>query len=181
LASAYGIVKNHSGFIDVESTPGKGTMFMVYLPAYHREIAEEKKAEDHLLSGHGTILFVDDEQTNLMIMKDLLVVMGYKVLMAASGQEAIAVYMTKRKQIDLIIMDMVMPGMEGGNAFTALRSFDPDVKVILCSGYSLDGEAETIMGKGYNGFIQQPFTIKALSQKIGEVLHRTAKDVAIVV
>ena len=181
LASAYGIIKNHNGFIDVESTPGKGTTFMVYLPASHREIAEEKKTEDHLLSGHGTILFVDDEQTNLTIMKDLLVVMGYKVLLASSGQEALAVYMTKRKQIDLIIMDMVMPGIGGGNAFTALRSFDPDVKVILCSGYSLDGEAETIMAKGCNGFIQKPFTIEALSQKIGEVLHRTAKDVAIAV
>ena len=116
-----------------------------------------------------------------MIMKDLLMVMGYNVLLASSGQEALAVYMTKHKKIDLIIMDMVMPGMSGGNTFTALRSFDPDIKVILCSGYSLDGEAETIMAKGCNGFIQKPFTIEALSQKIGEVLHRTAKDVAIAV
>ncbi|MDQ5987877.1 MAG: Sensor histidine kinase RcsC [Syntrophus sp. SKADARSKE-3] len=177
LASVYGIIKNHNGFIDVESTPGRGTTFMVYLPASHREIADEKKPEDHLLSGHGTILFVDDEQTNLMIMKDLLMVMGYKVLLAASGQEAVAVYMTKQKQIDLIIMDM--PGLGGGEAFTALRNFDPDVKVILCSGYSLDGEAEKIMAKGCNGFIQKPFTIEALSQKIGEVLHRAGKDSAV--
>ena len=108
----------------------------------------------------------------LEVSRELLEFMGYRVYAVGSGQEAIAVYMEKRNEIDLVILDMIMPGISGGETFDRLREINPDAKVLLSSGYSINGQAQEIMAKGCNGFIQKPFHLEKLSQKVREVQDR---------
>jgi PAS domain S-box-containing protein len=172
LASAYGIMKNHGGFITVQSELGKGSTFNLFLPVSEKKIAVEARTEERKIQpGSETILIADDEPGIVEVTKALLEGLGYRVMIAGSGQETIATYMEKREAIDLVILDMIMPGMGGGKAFDALRRIDPCVKVILSSGYSLDGEARTILERGCNGFIQKPFRVADFSRKIREVLE----------
>jgi CheY-like chemotaxis protein len=98
--------------------------------------------------------------------------MGYRVYAVGSGQEAIAVYMEKRNEIDLVILDMIIPGISGGETFDRLREINLDVKVLLSSGYSINAQAREIMDRGCNGFIQKPFQLGKLSQKVREMLDR---------
>lgn len=170
LASVYGIVKNHGGFITVYSEVGHGTSFHIYLPASEMEIAEEKKLPGEILGGKETVLLVDDEETIVEVIEKALILTGFKVLVACGGEEAVEVFKKNRERIDIVILDMIMPGMGGGKVFDSLRAIQPGVKVVLSSGYSIDGEASQIMSRGCNGFIQKPFGIKELSQKIREVM-----------
>ncbi len=172
LASVYGIVKNHGGFINVYSEKGHGTNFTIYLPGLDEKIVEERKASGGALSGRETILLVDDEHTIVEVMEKALILTGYRVLVARGGEEAVKVYRENRDLIDVVVLDMIMPGMNGGKVFDLLRETNPEVKVILSSGYSIDGEASQIMARGCNGFIQKPFGIHELSKKIGEVANR---------
>jgi two-component system cell cycle sensor histidine kinase/response regulator CckA len=172
LATVYGIINGHRGMIHVDSEPGHGTTFTLYLPASEKEVVKEKTATGTIAKGTGTILLVDDEKMVLEVSKELLEFLGYRVHMAGSGQEAIAVYMEKRNEIDLVILDMIMPGISGGETFDRLREISPDTKVLLSSGYSLSGEAKTIMDRGCNGFIQKPFQLENLSRKIREIFDR---------
>ena len=170
LATVYGIIKGHKGMINVYSEPGHGTTFTIYLPASEKEAVKEKTATGTIARGVETILLVDDEQMVLEVSKSLLEYMGYRVYAAGSGQEAIAVYMEKRNEIDLVILDMILPEMSGGATFDRLREIDPEIRVLLCSGYSIEGEAQQIMDRGCNGFIQKPFQPKIISQKVREIL-----------
>ena len=133
-------------------------------------MVKEKATTEEIVKGTETILLVDDEQMVLEVSKDLLEYMGYRVYAAGSGQEAIAVYMEKRNEIDLVILDMILPGLSGGETFDRLREIDPEIRVLLCSGYSIEGEAQQIVDRGCNGFIQKPFQLKNLSQKVREAL-----------
>jgi len=170
LASAYGIVKNHEGVIDVYSEKGRGATFNVYLPASEKGVTPEKDSVKGLLKGHGTILLVDDEPLILNVGRPLLEKLGYRVMVASGGREAVALYKKAVDQIDLVILDMIMPDLDGGETFDQLKAINPHVKVILSSGYSVEGRAKDIMSRGCNGFIQKPFTISALSGKIREIL-----------
>jgi len=170
LATVYGIIRGHYGFIDVSSEPGHGTCFMLYLPASDNEVVEEEPVEETILSGKETILLVDDEETVLEVTKEILESLGYEVLSACNGQDAIDVYKSEGGRIDLIILDMIMPGMGGGEAFEILKEMNPDVRIILSSGYSADGQAKGIMEKGVKAFLQKPFRIHQLSQKVREAL-----------
>jgi CheY-like chemotaxis protein len=171
LATVYGIIKGHRGMIDVESEPGQGAKFTIHLPASEREVVEERGATGAVSRGTETILLVDDEKAVLEVSRELLEFLGYRVYAAGSGQEAVAVYMEKGNEIDLVILDMIMPGISGGETFDRLREIDPDVRVLLSSGYSINGEAKTIMDRGCNGFIQKPFQLGKLSGKIREMLR----------
>jgi len=171
LASVYGIIKAHGGYIDVESQEGRGTVFYIYLPTSQEEVPQEEAAPTEAVAGSETILLVEDEEVVLEISEEILNVLGYHVLIARNGEEALAVYRSKQQPVDLVILDMVMPGMGGGETFDRLREIDPSLKVLLSSGYSLDGQAKEILQRGCNGFIQKPFDIKQLSQKIREVLE----------
>ncbi len=170
LASAYGIIRNHGGFISVYSELGKGSTFNVYLPASDLEIREEPAVRDKIFTGNETILLVDDEPTVLRVGSAMLQSMGYQVFQADSGEKALKILMEHGDKIQLVILDMVMPGMGGGEVFELIKSKDPHMKVLLSSGYSINGHAQAILGKGCNGFIQKPFDMSILSQKIREIL-----------
>jgi PAS domain S-box-containing protein len=170
LASVYGIVKGHGGTITVESEKGKGTAFHICLPASHRAVAATVAATDVIERGHETILLVDDEEGIISVARALLTRLGYRVLTAGSGPEAVEIYRSQPDAVDLVILDMIMPGMNGGETFERLKEIDPSVRVILSSGYSLDSLAGRIMDQGCRCFIQKPFAISPLSQKIREAL-----------
>jgi CheY-like chemotaxis protein len=176
LATVYGIITGHGGFINVYSQKGHGATFTIYLPASEKKVEKEKKTSSQLLKGTETILLVDDEEVVVNVSRMLLEALGYKVFMARSGQEALVVYEARKGEIDLVIMDMIMPGMGGENTIDILKTMNPDLKVILSSGYSLDGQATRIMERGCQGFIQKPFSARELSQKIREVLGKGTKD-----
>jgi PAS domain S-box-containing protein len=170
LASAYGIIKNHGGIINVYSEVAKGTSFTIYLPTSSREMSEEKIIPGEAKKSTGTILIVDDQDMILTVARDMLKALGYQVYAAQGGQEALGIFSEKKDSIDVVILDMIMPSMSGSETFDKLRAISPHAKVILSSGYSINGQATEIMKRGCNGFIQKPFNIKELSQKIQEVL-----------
>ena len=141
MASAYGIIKGHGGYIDVDSEKGKGTTFSIYLPAIEKVIEEKKVLSDELVKGKGTVLLVDDEEMVLEVGEELLTHLGYEVLLAENGQEALELYKKNQNEIDLVLLDMVMPVMGGGETFDRMKEIDTNVKVLLSSGYSLEGGA----------------------------------------
>lgn len=171
LASVYGIIKNHGGFINVYSEKGKGSTFNIYLPACENMKVDKKKETDRRISGTGTILFVDDEKMIIDVGRAILKKLGYNVITATGGQEAVDVYEKNRDKIDLVVLDMIMPDMNGSEVFDRIMEINPDVKVMLSSGYALNGQAAGIMEKGCSGFIQKPFNVNKLSVKINEILH----------
>jgi PAS domain S-box-containing protein len=166
LASVYGIVKGHGGYVDVESEKGRGTTFKIYLPASKEEVYNTIEPPDHISKGTGTILLVDDEEMVLEVAEKLLKAIGYHVLTAREGREAIEVYKKHRETVDLVLLDIIMPHMKGGEVFDCLKEINPDIKVLLSSGYSIDGEAAKILERGGKGFIQKPFDLERLSETI---------------
>lgn len=170
LASAYGIIRNHKGIINVYSEIKQGTTFNMYFPISGGEVKEEKYSDEKILTGTETIVFVDDEDTIIEVGKQLLEILGYNVILTKSGKETIDVYQQEKETIDLIILDMIMPGMSGGDTYDKLKEIDTNVKVLLSSGYSLNGQAEKILERGCKGFIQKPFNLEELSKKIRDVL-----------
>ncbi|MBW2646928.1 MAG: response regulator, partial [Deltaproteobacteria bacterium] len=172
LASVYGIIKNHKGIIDVESEKGQGTTFKIYLPASKREVESPVKVADQVIKGTETILLVDDEGMVLTVADAILNSIGYNVLKAKNGREALDLYKTNRDKIDLIILDIIMPDMGGGKTYDLLKAINPDIKVLLSSGYSADNRVAAILDRGAGGFIQKPFSVQVLSHKIREVLER---------
>ena len=170
LASAYGIIKNHGGSIHVISAEGHGSTFNIYLPASPKVAAKEKPLSNETLRGGETILLVDDETVVAEVSKEILEYLGYKVIVAGGGREALRIFDASHEKIALVILDMIMPDMGGAETFERLKAMSPDVKVILSTGYSINGRAGKIMNQGCNAFIQKPFRIEDLSQKIREVL-----------
>jgi nitrogen-specific signal transduction histidine kinase len=172
LASAYGIIKNHRGVIHAYSEKGRGTTFNIYLPSSDKLPQAEEAQVQHLASGTETILVVDDEEMNIIVIKEMLEMLGYYIYAAGSGQEALAIYSERGAEIDLVIMDMIMPGIGGGKTFDYLKGINPDVKVILASGYSANGEARAIMERGCLDFIQKPFQLHELTGRIRKILDK---------
>ena len=173
LASVYGIVKNHGGFIKVFSEKGKGSTFNIYLPASENELVDESPDFDRrkIQYGQGTILLVDDEDIVVNVGQKMLESIGYKVLIAKSGFEAVDVYKKRKDEIDLVILDMIMPGMGGAETYEGMRDINSKVIVLLSSGYSLDGQAKKILNQGCSAFIQKPFSLLDLSIKLRELLE----------
>ena len=172
LASVYGMVKAHGGYIDVDSREEAGTVFSIYLPASPRKVPDTQTRQGGIKKGKGTLLVVDDEDMVLKVNRELLEVAGYSVITARSGQEAIQLYRAHRDEVDLVILDLIMPGMGGGETYDQIKALDPQVRVLLSSGYSIDGQASEILKRGCDGFIQKPFKISDLSRRIQEVLER---------
>ncbi|HKJ65852.1 MAG TPA: response regulator, partial [Desulfopila sp.] len=170
LASAYGIIKNHKGFITVYSEPDHGATFTIYLPLSERRPLSGGVVEEVVFRGEGHILVVDDEQMITEVGRSMLNQLGYSVSTAGSGREALALLEAQGERIDMVLLDLIMPGMDGGAVFDAIRRLHPAMPVILSSGYSLNGYATEIMVRGCSGFIQKPFNLAELSRKIHEVI-----------
>jgi two-component system, cell cycle sensor histidine kinase and response regulator CckA len=172
LSSVYNIVKGHNGIITVASEKGRGSTFCVYLPRSKRTVEKMEPASSAVLKGEETILLVDDEETVVSVSRDMLEALGYSVLVARSGQEAVGIFEKEHNRIDLVILDVIMPDMGGAETFEEMQKIDQSAKVVLSSGYSLDSLANKIMDRGCKAFIQKPFTISVLSQKLREVLEK---------
>ena len=160
--------------VDVESKKGSGTIINIYFPASNSDIVKEAKFPMELIKGNGTVLLVDDEDMILDVGKQMITRMGYDVLTANSGKAAVEKIREHNSDIDIVILDMIMPEMDGGDTYDTMKKINKDVKVILSSGYSIDGKAEEIMNRGCSGFIQKPFSMKRLSQKIDKILGDNA-------
>lgn len=174
LASVYGIIKGHAGYIDVESRKGEGTTFSIYLPVSKKNVKNAVNRSDMVVKGTEAILLVDDEEVVLDVGRDLLEIMGYRVFSAADGHDALEVYKKNKEEIDIVILDMVMPGMSGDKVYDELKKINSDIKILLSTGYSSDGQASELLRRGYNGFIQKPFSMRKLSIKIKEILEKAA-------
>lgn len=172
LASVYGIIKNHGGFIEVLSKRGEGTTFTLFLPASDKEVIEKKVLPEDTVKGEGTILLVDDEEIIIDVGKKLLESLGYHVFVARDGKEAVTIFKNKNSEIDLVILDMIMPGMGGAETYDRLKEISPGSKFLLSSGYAFDSRAQEMLGRGCDGFIRKPFGIKEISQKISAVLTK---------
>ncbi|MGA7143294.1 MAG: response regulator, partial [Desulfobacterales bacterium] len=170
LASAYGIVKGHGGYIDVDSEKGNGSVFNIYLPVCEAQTRKDSEVSEAVEKGNETILLVDDEAVILEVGSQLLEKLGYTVIKAKNGEEAIQKYQENQQKIDMIILDMIMPDMGGSEVYEKIKKIDSEIKVLLSSGYSINEQAMEILNKGCNGFIQKPFSLKDLSKKIREVL-----------
>jgi PAS domain S-box-containing protein len=172
LASVYGIIKGHGGYIDVDSEKGRGTTFSIYLPASDQCVRETPEPNDRIIRGDETVLLVDDEEVVIDVAGKLLKKLGYHVIEAGSGREAIQLFGERCDKIDIVILDMIMPDIGGGEVYDRIKEIDPQVKVLLSSGYSIDGKATDILQRGCNSFIQKPYNMKVLSKKIREVLNK---------
>ena len=170
LAAAYGIARNHGGVITIESIHGKGTTFHIYLPAVAAEIPVPDEKPILRRRKSQTVLLVDDEKIVAQVGTAMLERMGYEVLVAYDAEEALGVFELHRDAVGIVLLDMIMPGMGGKEAFLKFKALDPQIKILLCSGYSIHGEASRIMELGCDGFIQKPFNIKELSAKMLEII-----------
>jgi nitrogen-specific signal transduction histidine kinase len=170
LASAYGIIKNHAGIITASSSKNKGATLTFYLPATNKKVIESKERSQQKVEGSGTILLIDDEKMILEIGRKMIERLGYQVLTACGGKEGIEVFRAQPDRIDAVVLDMIMPGMGGEKTFGKLKKIRPDIPVLLSSGYSIDDKAKRILDQGCSGFIQKPYSLVELSQKLKEML-----------
>jgi len=174
LSIVYQIIKNYKGYIKVYSEKGKGTTFTIYLPGSKKRPKKKKKAEKVMPCGNETILVVDDEEPIREIVKIQLERLGYTVKLAVNGIEAVEAYSKENGGIDLVLLDMTMPKLSGMETYKRLKNINPDVNVLMASGYSQELKAKDFSDNGISGFIQKPFGIVELSNKISETLHKNS-------
>lgn len=172
LASAYGVVKNHGGAIHVESELNQGTTFTIYLPGMDTAADSGAQPRKTIPRATETILLIDDEEMILEVTSAILTDLGYRVMVASSGETALNMYATESAEIHLVILDMIMPDMSGGEVLDRLKAIQPDCRVLLTSGYNLDGDAQEILDRGCRGFLQKPFTVEDLSRAIRDIIDQ---------
>jgi len=170
LAAVRGIVESHDGLIRVISEVGKGTTFSLTFPAVVGESPVEERGETFPLCGTGTILIADDEDDVRSMVRAMLESFGYRVLEARDGREAVDLYREKSGEIDLVLLDMMMPRMTGEEAFAEIRSISPSARAVLASGYDERGRIGEVVASGFSGFLRKPFRRRELGQKVSEAL-----------
>lgn len=172
LAMVYGIVKNHGGYILCSSSSGKGTTFKIYFPASEKtdEPAPKEKTVEGGLAGSETVLIVDDEDYILEVGEEMLSIFGYRVFTVENCRKALEFYRQKKGNIDLVILDLILPGMGGRQCLKEFLKINPQAKIIFASGYSADSSAAELLEEGALGFVAKPFEIKELLKAIRRVL-----------
>jgi len=177
LAMAYGIIKEHNGYINVYSEPGKGSAFKIYLPL-KPALSDQRnlKTFDEVMPGSGHILLIDDDEINLDTAKEMLIAMGYYVTLFSHPKNALEFYSSHTKDIDLILVDMVMPIMDGRACLKGLKKINPNVKAILCSGYNLHFEAKDIRQEGFIDILEKPYYSSKLSKAVAEAIKKTVSS-----
>jgi PAS domain S-box-containing protein len=172
LATVYGIVKSHNGHLVCHSEPDEGTTFKIYLPTID-STEESRQAEEHVTAPEGgteTILLVDDEESIRTLGTQILEKFGYTVLSAADGESALQIYRKEQEKIDLVILDLIMPGMGGKLCLVELLKINLEAKVAIASGYSPDGDTREILKRGAKGFISKPYDLRQVLKVVREVL-----------
>ena len=172
LTFAREIVRNHNGVIDVWSSADVGSAFSIILPlSTPLENADMPSADEKLVMGNEFVMLVDDEQRILTVGREICKALGYSVITAESGKKALEIYAEKKDEINLVILDMIMPEMNGLETFLELQKQNPDIKVLLSTGYSIDEKAQEMLKKGCKGYILKPYSVIDFSHKIREVLE----------
>jgi two-component system, cell cycle sensor histidine kinase and response regulator CckA len=173
LAMVHGIVKRHEGHIICRSVPGKGTTFKIYLPALISEEKEEEALERPMpRGGSETILLVDDEELIRDIVSRNLKKAGYEVITASHGKEAIDIYERRGSEIDLALLDLIMPEMGGKQCLEGLLSLNPSVKVVIATGYSASGPTKEALQAGARGFVNKPYEMRQMLEVVREALDQ---------
>jgi signal transduction histidine kinase/CheY-like chemotaxis protein len=173
LAMVYGIVKHHGGYINCRTEPGEGTSFEIYFPVIDQQGTSVEREETNapLRGGTETILLVDDEQSLRNLGKELFTKYGYTVLTAADGERALELYRNEQRRIDLVILDLLMPGMGGQKCMEELLLIDPQARILMASGFAPDGPTRKAIEAGARGFVSKPFDISQILQKVWKVLN----------
>jgi PAS domain S-box-containing protein len=172
LAMAYGIVKNHGGYLDVRSIPGKGTTFRVLMPTSSKEILPSPPSlpDEPVVGGTETVLFVDDEESLRLLAVEMLGRLGYHVLTAGNGLEAVKTFTERGGEIAVVILDMIMPGMGGEETFHRLKEIDPTARILISSGYAVEGRPQSLLSAGAAGFLQKPYRVGTLAATLRRIL-----------
>ncbi len=172
MSMAYNIVKQHKGFIDINSEIGIGTTVTIYLPRLSKQDSIKLTIDDNkkITSGSGLILVIDDESFMLQIAEEMLQHVGYTVITTDSGEKGVKIYEVMHSEIDLILLDMAMPGLSGIDVYKQVKEINPDLKVLLTSGFPQDDRVKKALKYGVNDFIKKPFSAPELCERIKKVL-----------
>ncbi|MDQ6962785.1 MAG: PAS domain S-box protein [Mariprofundaceae bacterium] len=175
MSAILGIVRGHSGAIRMQSEEGEGTSFTVFLPIHEEKVAikavEVVKKESEPCLGSGTVLLVDDEEVIRKVVKAMLETMGFDVILACNGQQALEQYTLHGSEVVLVLLDLTMPVMDGASCLKELRLFDKEVKVLISSGYSSQEVGDLLHDDAHVGFMQKPYIMSALRDKLQSFIH----------
>ncbi len=175
LAGAYGCIKNHGGYIEVDSNKGRGTSVRVLLPTTCEQSADDSCTDaDEIVNGKGHVMVIDDEKIVRDVSREILEDLGYAVTICSDGVQALDFYEKHHQKVDLVIVDMIMPRMAGYDCYKGLRKIKPDVKVVIATGYSLPEETQGLIARGVSGFIQKPFEAEALSKVVADAIQNSS-------
>jgi CheY-like chemotaxis protein len=168
LTVVYGIVRNHQGFIDVVSEPGRGTSFEIYFPSTATHVGgyEQEAYASSIAAGEGGVLLVDDEDQIRQMGERVLQRAGYRVYLAANGKDALQTYRAVWEEVDVVILDVVMPEMDGRACFERIREVNPEAKILVMTGYTSDGSVREFLSKGAVGIVEKPFEIQELTEAV---------------
>ncbi len=170
LSVVHGIVKNHDGEVILETKPGKGSTFRIFLPAVSGKAVPTVSPDQTVQRGTETVLVIDDDASVRTITAQMLTHLGYKVVLAGNGQEALTVIKEKKQPIHLALLDMGMPVMGGKEVFPLLQQHLPEMKIVICTGYEPDKNSQELLNNGAKGLLQKPFRLEALSSVIRNAL-----------
>jgi two-component system cell cycle sensor histidine kinase/response regulator CckA len=172
LSVVYGIVKQHNGFVDVYSEPGRGTTFKVYFPSAEKADAVVQKEKSFIMTGNETVLIVEDDDEFRKVESVILEKLGYTVNVASDGIEGIEIFKAKNNEISLVILDLIMPKMNGWETLNEMRKIKPEIPSLFVTGYGLDGAYMKYIPEEGIDILQKPFSFEALSQKVREIINR---------
>jgi two-component system cell cycle sensor histidine kinase/response regulator CckA len=173
LAMVYSIIRRFNGHINVYSEPGQGSIFHVYLPVRQTKIdaSKEPELDKKIHTGHGTALVIEDEDVIRKSVEKILKAVGYNVLSSANGAGGLDYYKSRHKEISVVLLDMVMPKESGKQVFIEMRKINPEVKVILMSGFRKDQRVQEVLAMGVKGFLQKPFNQEELLSAVEAILQ----------